>query len=225
MSALLHISILPLYSFIDILVTANSMSLFASAFDTGAGPSNALLTSSALGKPHKDGKQQKHQQQQQPKQKKRSSLPNHGQAKHENKETEANLAKLMKKVEAGEVKGKREGGESMGGGAKGQNGRGNGGEQQEPDSTCAAQQLGGKGKKRKRESMLTGAASASTSTPTKSKSEAPIKIKKGERPPPAELPLPHAIPKSDLHSEAVKDEKLTDMQRSMQAKLEGARFR
>jgi ribosomal RNA-processing protein 8 len=192
------------------------MSLFASAFDTGAGPSSTPIAAPNLGKAHKDGKNKK----------KRTSLPN-----HDLRATEANLAKLMKKVEAGDIKSKREGGESMGLGGEGPAGRGKKGQgkangaghsiEADVEPTPAAQP---DGKKRKRDSLGGVNASPHATTPN-AKSETPVKLKKGEKPPPAELPLPHAIPKKDLHSEAVKDEKLTDMQRSMQAKLEGARFR
>jgi hypothetical protein len=44
------------------------------------------------------------------------------------------------------------------------------------------------------------------------------------RPAPAELPLPHSIPASEL-SKPEGDEQLTDLQKGMRAKLEGARFR
>lgn len=194
------------------------MSLFASAFDTGAGPSN--ISSTALGKPHKDGKQKK----------KRPSTGGGGGGQVDLRATEANLAKLMKKVEAGEVKGKHEGGENMGGSgkkSKKRKGDQDGGRQGQVEQTACEQEGGNKKRKQVNGSTVIPAPSPMKSKPTTTpKANKDGKsIGKGEKPAPAELPLPHSIPKSQLHSDAVVDEKLTDMQKSMQAKLEGARFR
>lgn len=200
------------------------MSLFASAFDSPAGPSTSTLSSVNLGKPHKDGKNKN----------KRSSLPGSAagpkqgkrpqpNGQHDIRATEANLAKLMKKVEAGEVKGKREGGESMGG-SRGKKGKGGDHSANQGQGEGERPLPGGGGKKRKRDPIVSGQAQESPKRAAPPTAGA-AKVKKGDKPAPAELPLPHTIPKSDLHVESVKDEKLTDMQRSMQAKLEGARFR
>jgi ribosomal RNA-processing protein 8 len=207
------------------------MSLFASAFETStAGPSS--FTAPALGKSHKDGKKGQN------KPKKRASLGGDGaQGKPDLRATEQNLAKLMKRVEAGDIKEKRGGGENMGGQGKGKGkGKGmgkKGGAGVESDDEVPAppqsQKAGVHGQAREQGPKRKRDGEVSVSTPQKKAQLPPTPVAKQAngkgRVAPAELPLPHTIPKSELHSSAVADASLTDMQKSMQAKLEGARFR
>lgn len=203
------------------------MSLFASSFqDPSAGPST--LSAPTLGKQHKDGN----------KKRKRAAAPftaAGGTGANRLKITESNFHKVMKKVEGGEVKEKGGDGLNMGDIGKGKKEK-------------VKVEMKGKGARGR---ALANATSGSSPVVARKVKELPVKAKGGEgkkkqvvveeseddedvedhggrlangKPAPAELPLPHDMPKSGKKGKAGEDG-LTDMQRQMQAKLEGARFR
>lgn len=199
------------------------MSLFASSFqDPSSGPSK--LSAPTLGKPHKDGNKKR-------KRASASFTSGGGSGANKLKITESNFHKIMKKVEGGELKEKGGEGFNMG----------------------ATKSVGGKekpkvemkGKGARNRAMANAESGASPAgkmkeakkAETKPKAENGKKRKEPERdeeeeaprtasgkPAPAELPLPHDVTKSSRKSKSA-DSSLTDMQKGMQAKLEGARFR
>jgi hypothetical protein len=205
------------------------MSLFATSFSTGeAGPSYQSTTAA----PGKKSNTQK---------RKRPSIGDGKDKDGQIKNTEANLQKLMKRVEAGgggekkkgKGKGNGEGGETIGFvGKKRVRGRKSGGVDEGDDeldmgmdmevSTPKIKSKNGDknvgndspapGKKQK-----ANKSTPSEETPQKAKSKG-----NGSKVEPAELPLPHTIRPDDKSDQ---DVGLTKMQRDMKAKLEGARFR
>lgn len=130
------------------------------------------------------------------------------------KQTEVNLGKLMKKVESGDVKDKVQGTERMGGGAKRQRN-----ERRESIEVKRPQEK----KPFKKETKTPVAKSQSKDAVKKGKPAAsPAKVAHDPLLPPAVLPMPNiTVPKAS-HADEVE---LTDLQKSMRAKLDGARFR
>lgn len=193
------------------------MSLFASSFqDPSAGPST--LSAPTLGKAHKDGN----------KKRKRASAPftgGGGTGSNRLQITESNFHKVMKKVEGGEVKEKGGEGFNMGSTAGAGEKKGNGGKKVE---------MKGKGARGRAEANASGSGgqgppakkSKAKEAAEKKQPEVQREEKRTEdgKPAPAELPLPHNTPKSGKKGKSG-DSSLTDMQKGMQAKLEGARFR
>jgi ribosomal RNA-processing protein 8 len=197
------------------------MSLFATSFSTGeAGPSYQSTSTPGTGKKTNTQKR------------KRPSLGDgkDGQIKN----TEANLQKLMKRVEGGERKkgkgkGNGEGGETIGFvGKKRVRGRKSGGvdegDEMDMDMEVSTPNIKSKNKNGDKNVGTDSPApgkkqKANKSTPSE---ETPQKAKGGSKVEPAELPLPHTIRPDDKSDQA---EGLTKMQRDMKAKLEGARFR
>lgn len=197
------------------------MSLFATSFSSGdAGPS--YQSTSASGGSKKTNTQKR----------KRPSLGD-----DKIKSTEANLQKLMKRVEGsggGEKKGKgkgtaqgnKEGGESIGFvGKKRVRGRKSGGlDEDENESEVSTPKIKSKAGDKNVDSPAPGKKQkANKSTPSKTHEETPKKFKgSASMVEPAELPLPHTIRPDDKSDSG---QGLTKMQRDMKAKLEGARFR
>jgi ribosomal RNA-processing protein 8 len=156
-----------------------------------------------------------------------------GQRDDQLRSTQANLEKLMSRVEKGGLKSKREGREAMGLGS----GAGGGKSQKKDKKGVVAERAGvhyGKerdarhgagpkeGTKRKREEQ-----NVSFPKGGQSKGFKPAKVassSKTGRPAPAELSLPHTISPAKT-SGASDDKSLTDLQKGMKVKLEGARFR
>ncbi|KAL1412931.1 25S rRNA (adenine645-N1)-methyltransferase [Vanrija albida] len=201
------------------------MSLFASAFDSGAGPSRALsFGGSPAAKPGGGNKR------------KRPSL---GDGKADQlRATQVNLEKLMSRVERGDVK-EKQGAEGLGQLGKKAKGKGKGQEQKQQQQAKPKQQpkqqpkgpkaqpkpdASPKAKKAKHDGKhdgkRDGGKQQKTSAPADKaaapKAAAPKPKPNPNRPAPVELPLPEV---------ASTDDTLTDMQRAMKAKLEGARFR
>lgn len=188
------------------------MSLFPSAFDAGLpGPSKTA----SLGNPTGASKR------------KRASL---GGKEDQLRSTTANLSKLMDKLDRGEIK-EKIGRESLGQMGKKRKSafddepapspRGKQGKQQHAGGK------GGKPQQNQPKKQQQQQQNQPKSTPTKGKQAEGGKGKdnksksksKGDRPAPVELPMPE-IPTAE-----VSDAGLTDMQRQMRSKLEGARFR
>jgi ribosomal RNA-processing protein 8 len=198
------------------------MSLFSSSFEgsSSAGPSLQSKSNTSGG-----GKR------------KRPSLRDGGKD-GQIRSTTANLQKLMKKVEGGNVaspkprggnvkvpkRGNGEGGEAIGVIPKKKARKSFGDEEEEdtPRKFKFEPKTIGKGKKS--EDSPAGKKSK-TDKPSKDKEETPKKQnqKSGSKIEPAELQLPHTI-RAD-HEGSKEDEGLTKMQKGMKAKLEGARFR
>lgn len=179
------------------------MSLFPSAFETGASSSRSgPIAVPGAGK------------------RKRSSL---GKSDDQLRATEANLAKLMEKVERGEVR-EKSGNEGIGHVQKKKKGKGS-----QPESQPVQKQKGkgkvdvqnDKGKKNKDMPKSTPGKKPpkDTKDPKPSPKSQPKPQTKGKnKPAPVELPAPVTQPVES-------DEPMTDMQRQMRTKLEGARFR
>ncbi|WWD18413.1 hypothetical protein CI109_102863 [Kwoniella shandongensis] len=199
------------------------MSLFPSAFDSSLpGPSKALSTTPLPGsKSHK---------------RKRPSASHDGKGKDEQllRSTQANLEKLMSKIEKGNLKEKEEGREGMGAGisknAKKKARQSLGGESEGEGSTPSKGKYGQDGSKKQKSTQT------SASNTPKSK-EQKLQKKDGKSTPvkqsgskqkaqPVELEIPMFSSSSEKAAMKVGGEgKLTEMQAKMQAKLEGARFR
>ena len=132
------------------------------------------------------------------------------------KQTEVNLGKLMKKVENGDVKDKVQGTERMGGGGKRQkNDRRESVEVKRPQEKkpFKKESKGPQVKSQPKDVAKKGKAGA-VSSPAKATHDPLL--------PPAVLPMPNiTVPKAS-HADEVE---LTDLQKSMRAKLDGARFR
>lgn len=209
------------------------MSLFASAFDSGA---SAGSSSRAL--PYIDSAK--------PAKRKRPSSKGEA-GDHQLRATQANLERLISKVEKGVVRDKKDGKEAMGleGSAKKPKkrrkemklppslstpkleslrdtsknhevtGKGNGSQLGRPEH-------GRKGRKGEKTRPVTNGVKATLEPVKPGKHAEPT-----PKPAPAELPLPHKIASSTMKiQEGPKGEEgLTDMQKKMQAKLEEARFR
>lgn len=197
------------------------MSLFSSSFEgsSSAGPSfqsksNSNPTGGGGGK------------------RKRPSLGDGGKD-GQIRSTTANLQKLMKKVEGGNVatpkprggnvkvpkRGNGEGGEAIGVIPKKKARQSFGDEEEEdtPRKSKFEHKSNGKGKKNEDSPAV-------KKSKTDKSDETPNKPKKsGSKIEPAELQLPHTI-RAD-HEGSKEDEGLTKMQKDMKAKLEGARFR
>jgi ribosomal RNA-processing protein 8 len=151
--------------------------------------------------------------------------------------TTANLQKLMKKVEGGNVaspkprggngkvpkRGNGEGGEAIGVIPKKKARKSFGDEEEEDTPRKTKFEPKPNGKAKKNEDSPADKKSK-TDKPSKDKQETPKKQKSsGSKIEPAELQLPHTI-RAD-HEGSKEDEGLTKMQKDMKAKLEGARFR
>jgi ribosomal RNA-processing protein 8 len=193
------------------------MSLFSSSFEgsSSAGPSLQSKSNTSGG-----GKR------------KRPSLGDGGKD-GQIRSTTANLQKLMKKVEGGNVaspkprggnvkvpkRGNGEGGEAIGVIPKKKARKSFGDEEEEDTPRRSNFETKVKGKGKKNEDSPAGKKSK-----TDKSDETPNKPKKsGSKIEPAELQLPHTI-RAD-HEGSKEDEGLTKMQKDMKAKLEGARFR
>jgi ribosomal RNA-processing protein 8 len=200
------------------------MSLFTSAFASStAGPSYSSVTSVSNGAKGN-------------KRKRPSSGNGNGNDEELRRQAQANLEKLMKKVDTGKAISKKDGNEPMGVMSKKpkKNGR---------DSLGGLEGNGTPSGKSKSKSGTTPQKSSS-STPNGKKSNKPVaedaapptsssKVNKypaGSTPSssklaPAELPLPHSFHANDLSESNESEEGLTKLQKGMKAKLEGARFR
>lgn len=187
------------------------MSLFSSAFNSsaGAGPSFSAPAKGQSGQ----------------KKRKRPSTDGKDDISHVDKDgqlrsTQANLQKLMKRVDAFSAP-SREGGENMGAIKKKKNKGKKEHSRVEMDTPRKSSPAAIKAKNSREERALHS--SATTSSPkVKPRESKPLK-ESGAGVEPAELPLPHKI-KTQAHDSG-EEEGLTKMQRDMKAKLEGARFR
>ena len=196
------------------------MSLFSSSFEgsASAGPSFQSKSATSGGGGGK---------------RKRPSLGDGGKD-GQIRSTTANLQKLMKKVEGGNVaspkartrgnakipkRGNGEGGEAIGVISK-KKARKSFGDEEEEDTPRKPkfEQKDKNTKGKKNEDSPAG-----KKTKTDKSDETPKKHKSGSKVEPAELQLPHTI-RAD-HEGSKEDEGLTKMQKDMKAKLEGARFR
>ncbi|OCF54846.1 hypothetical protein L486_07501 [Kwoniella mangroviensis CBS 10435] len=181
------------------------MSLFPSAFEgSAAGPSTSLT--SAFAKPSKNNNKRK-----------RPSTGGH----HDEsllKSTQANLEKLMSKLEKGDVKEKL-GTESMGGSSKKK--KGNAHVESKKGSKVVDTPKGKEKSHIVQRQSTPGSSKKEKSTP---KPQQQPKNKSKEKSGPVELPIP-PVSSSPEGKIKVGGENLTDMQKNMQAKLEGARFR
>lgn len=198
------------------------MSLFASAFDSGApGPSRPLsFGGSPATKASGGGGAGK---------RKRPSL---GDGKADQlRATQVNLEKLMSRVDRGEVK-EKQGAEGLGQGAKkGKGGKGK--QQQQPAKPQPKQQQQPKQKQQPKQQQqpkpdASPKAKKAKHDGGKQKPESDKPKPKGDKPKPKAAanpnrPAPVELPLPEVASAA--DDNLTDMQRAMKAKLEGARFR
>lgn len=186
------------------------MSLFTSAFNssTAAGPSFTPPSKGQSGQ----------------KKRKRPSAGGNDESSHADKNgqlrsTQANLQKLMKRVDGFSAPSKS-GGENMGSikknkkKGKKEEHRSDPVEMISPAKSSPASFKGKKAKSDKSEAVAPATSRVHSSGDKASKSQ------KGQIEP-AELPLPHNI----KTSESSESEGLTKMQRDMKAKLEGARFR
>jgi hypothetical protein len=221
---------------------SDAMSLFPSAFDTAASTS---FTASPLQSGPSQPKSQK---------RKRPSAGGVGSGGGKNdqlRSTQANLEKLMSRVEKGQVGTKAEGREEMGLGAgKGKKQKKNQGTERRAERVEDRHAHGGRpghGHGRDghgREEMKGRKPFEGTQRPRQdhgketrpkaqnqvgavSSSVKPAHSNQAGKPAPAELPLPHAI-SPGKGKKAVDSEDsagLTDMQKNMRTKLEGARFR
>lgn len=175
------------------------MSLFASAFGGAPAASSRPLGSTAGGKKRK--------------------RPSSGGKEDQLLATEANLAKLMVRVDAGLPD---KGGKEKIGGGLSKKGKNKKEEEEEPAPQKKAKgRKEPKGKASKTKWAETDDASrsgANTVAVAPSARFAGAKAVRG-KPEPFDLPMP-AMPKAEK-----KDDGLTDMQRGMKTKLEGARFR
>ncbi|OCF72872.1 hypothetical protein I204_06101 [Kwoniella mangroviensis CBS 8886] len=181
------------------------MSLFPSAFEgSAAGPSTSLT--SAFAKPSKNNNKRK-----------RPSTGGH----HDEsllKSTQANLEKLMSKLEKGDVKEKL-GTESMGGSSKKK--KGNAHVESKKGSKVVDTPKGKEKSHIVQRQSTPGSSKKEKSTPNPQQQP---KNKSKEKSGPVELPIP-PVSSSPEGKIKVGGENLTDMQKNMQAKLEGARFR
>nr|XP_019045566.1 hypothetical protein I302_05956 [Kwoniella bestiolae CBS 10118]OCF24496.1 hypothetical protein I302_05956 [Kwoniella bestiolae CBS 10118] len=179
------------------------MSLFPSSFEgSTAGPSTSLT--SAFSKPSKNNNNKR----------KRPSTGGHHDA-NLLKSTQANLEKLMNKLEKGDVK-EKVGSESMGGSSKKK--RGNHAVEIQKGKVETP-----KGKEKNQNKDRPTPALSKNEKPTPKNEKTPKQKNKAKNVP-IELPI---LPMSSSTEGKIKvgGENLTDMQKNMQAKLEGARFR
>ncbi|WOO77324.1 Ribosomal RNA-processing protein 8 [Vanrija pseudolonga] len=192
------------------------MSLFASAFDSGApaGPSRPLSFGGSPATKAAGGKR------------KRPSL---GDGKADQlRATQVNLEKLMSRVDRGEVK-EKQGAEGLGQGAKKGKGAKGGKQQQQPAKQAKPQPKQQQQPKQKQQQPKPDAspkAKKAKHDGGKQKPEGDKPKPKGDKPKPKanpNRPAPVELPLPEVASAA--DDNLTDMQRAMKAKLEGARFR
>ncbi|WWD04935.1 hypothetical protein V865_003006 [Kwoniella europaea PYCC6329] len=181
------------------------MSLFPSVFEgSAAGPSKSLT--SAFAKPSKNNNKRK-----------RPSLGGH----HDEsllKSTQANLEKLMSKLEKGDIK-EKIGTESMGGSSKKK--KGNAHVELKKGSKVVETPKGKDRSQIPQNQSTPGSSKKEKSTP---KNQQQPNKKSKEKSDPVELPIP-PVSSSSEGKIKVGGENLTDMQKNMQAKLEGARFR
>jgi ribosomal RNA-processing protein 8 len=176
------------------------MSLFASAFGSPAAASSRPTASPAGGKKRKRPSTGKDEQL---------------------RATQVNLAKLMEKVDAGLPD---KGGKEQIGGGLGKKGKGKK-KAEEEDEPAPKKAKGKKGKNEPKgpktkwaESGDASGSGANNVAVAPSARFAGAKAARG-KPEPFDLPMP-VVPKAEK-----KDDGLTDMQRGMKTKLEGARFR
>lgn len=201
----------------------SKMSLFASAFDT-AGSFSRQIVHSSPEKPHK--------------RKRPNSQKGNIDRSTQLQATQANLEKLMSKVEKGNARGTREGKEAMG--VPGKMKR-----EKQRDRAIVTPKNDSRPEfvKKAKRNLPTATAQIKQDTlkpavVSSSKGQTPVqadmrgssgtkgeKLGRTSRPAPAELPLPHSIPTKHFTSSTPDEEGLTDMQKRMKAKLEGARFR
>ncbi|WWC96167.1 hypothetical protein V866_003034 [Kwoniella sp. B9012] len=181
------------------------MSLFPSAFEGSAAEPSTSLTS-AFAKPAKNNNKRK-----------RPSTGGH----HDEsllKSTQANLEKLMSKLEKGDVK-EKVGTESMGGSSKKKKGDAH---VELKKGSKVEETPKGKDRSQVPQHQFTPGLSKKEKSTPKNQQQPKKRIK--EKSGPVELPIP-TVSSSSEGKIKVGGENLTDMQKNMQAKLEGARFR
>ena len=204
-----------------------SMSLFASAFDPtpGAGPSTSYASKSLSSTPRR----------------KRSAT---GGDVDRLKATQANLEKLMRGVEKGDALQRRErsdGREEMGHPASGKKRKQQNGEVLRPHvHSKGAKVVKGDYKSHPVKAQSAKVHQESQALPrrpnghTKASDKGKFPVKQGQplkptiqaknRTPPAKLPVPHSRSTSEV-TQRLEEKGLTEMQKGMKSKLEGARFR
>lgn len=192
-----------------------TMSLFPSAFESGVAKIAPALASAGKGGQKAN------------KRKRSDAHAGLGQAQQV-KQADANFEKLMRKFEGGGTIGKEEGKESMGivGKKKNKENKSRRVDDEEiVDSTPRAKGDKPKPTPKSNQAKLNQAAKQNQTDLPPSKKLKVDKITAGSKPEPVQLPIPIPAPSKGTKLKVGGEGDLTDMQKNMQAKLEGARFR
>lgn len=197
-----------IYSTIKAILT---MSLFPSAFESGVSKISPLLASAGKG-----GKKAN--------KRKRSDVHTDlGQAQQV-KQADANFEKLMKKFEGGEPLGKEEGKGGMGLVGKKKNKKNKSRQVDDEDVVDSIPKANGNKSKSNQAKPNQAAKQDRIDIPPPKKSKVD-KITPSSKPEPVQLPIPTPPPSKGTKLKVGGEGNLTEMQKNMQAKLEGARFR
>ncbi|OXC69480.1 hypothetical protein AYX13_02041 [Cryptococcus neoformans] len=191
------------------------MSLFPSAFETGVAKIAPALASAGKGGQKAN------------KRKRSDAHAGLGQAQQV-KQADANFEKLMRKFEGGGTIGKEEGKESMGIVGKKKNKKNKSrrvDDEEIVDSTPKAKGDKPKPTPKSNQAKLNQAAKQNQTDLPPSKKLKIDKITVGSKPEPVQLPIPIPAPSKGTKLKVGGEGDLTEMQKNMQAKLEGARFR
>lgn len=197
-----------IYSTIKAILT---MSLFPSAFESGVSKISPALASAGKGvkKANKRRRSDVH-----------TDL---GQAQQV-KQADANFEKLMRKFEGEEPLGKEEGKEGMGLMGKKKNKKNKSRQADDEDVVDCISKAKGNKPKSNQAKRNQAAKQDWIDTPPSKKSKVD-KITPGSKPEPIQLPIPTPPPSKGTKLKVGGEGNLTEMQKDMQAKLEGARFR
>lgn len=196
-----------IYSTIKAILT---MSLFPSAFESGVSKISPALASAGKG-----GKKAN--------KRKRSDVHTDlGQAQQV-KQADANFEKLMKKFEGGEPLGKEEGKEGMGLMGKKKNKKNKSRQVDDEDVVDSISKAKGNKPKSNQAKPNQAAKQDLIDTPPPKKSRVD-RFTPGSKPEPVQLPIP-TPPSKGTKLKVGGEGNLTEMQKNMQSKLEGARFR
>ncbi|KJE04427.1 ribosomal RNA-processing protein 8 [Cryptococcus gattii NT-10] len=186
------------------------MSLFPSAFESGVSKISPALASAGKG-----GKKAN--------KRKRSDVHTDlGQAQQV-KQADANFEKLMKKFEGGEPLGKEEGKEGMGLMGKKKNKKNKSRQVDDEDVVDSIPKAKGNKPKSNQAKPNQAAKQDLIDTPPPKKSKVD-RFTPGSKPEPVQLPIP-TPPSKGTKLKVGGEGNLTEMQKNMQSKLEGARFR
>ncbi|KIS02167.1 ribosomal RNA-processing protein 8 [Cryptococcus deuterogattii 2001/935-1] len=187
------------------------MSLFPSAFESGVSKISPALASAGKGvkKANKRRRSDVH-----------TDL---GQAQQV-KQADANFEKLMRKFEGEEPLGKEEGKEGMGLMGKKKNKKNKSRQADDEDVVDCISKAKGNKPKSNQAKRNQAAKQDWIDTPPSKKSKVD-EITPGSKPEPIQLPIPTPPPSKGTKLKVGGEGNLTEMQKNMQAKLEGARFR